>query len=100
MAPVHHHDVHHYGVLRLAGRKQYARALGLLLHGLTAPTQVVNAITVATYKKYALVSLIHAGARPPPPPAGLPLHTFSTALSPSDSVSGSCGVFYTELLVH
>lgn len=45
-----------------AGRKQYARAVGLFLHGLTAPTQVVNAITVATYKKYALVSLIHTGA--------------------------------------
>ena len=45
-----------------AGRKQYARAVGLFLHGLTAPTQVVNAITVATYKKYALVSLIHMGA--------------------------------------
>ncbi len=50
---------------RRAGRKAYARALGLLLHGLTAPTQVVNAITVAMYKKYALVSLIHAGAASP-----------------------------------
>ena len=33
----------------------------MFLQGLTAPTYVVNAITIATYKKYALVSLIHTG---------------------------------------
>ncbi|KAK9823017.1 hypothetical protein WJX81_007287 [Elliptochloris bilobata] len=57
----------YYGGMVHTGRKQYARALGLFLHGLTAPTQVVNAITVATYKKYALVSLVHAGEVPPLP---------------------------------
>ncbi len=33
----------------------------MFVQGLTAPTFVVNAITIATYKKYALVSLIHSG---------------------------------------
>lgn len=50
-------------VLVCAGRKQWARALELFLQGLTAPTMVCSAITAATYKKYALVSLIHAGGR-------------------------------------
>lgn len=36
----------------------------MLLQGLTAPTFVVNAITVAIYKKYVLVSLIHNGETP------------------------------------
>jgi hypothetical protein len=45
-----------------AGRKALPRALELFLQGLTAPTLVCSAITAATYKKYALVSLIHAGA--------------------------------------
>lgn len=44
-----------------AGRRRYSEALQIFLQGLTAPTHVVNAITVATYKKYALVSLIHNG---------------------------------------
>ena len=48
-------------LLLCAGRKQWARALELFLQGLTAPTMVCSAITAATYKKYALVSLIHAG---------------------------------------
>lgn len=33
----------------------------MFLYTLTAPTMVVNAITMAAYKKYVLVSLIHAG---------------------------------------
>jgi hypothetical protein len=44
-----------------AGRKQLSRALELFLQGLTAPTYVCSAITAATYKKYAVVSLIHTG---------------------------------------
>jgi hypothetical protein len=51
-----------HAVCACAGRKQWARALELFMQGLTAPTMVCSAITAATYKKYALVSLIHAGA--------------------------------------
>ena len=54
-----------------AARRQYSRALDLLLQALTAPTMVVNAITMAAYKKYVLVSLIHKGSQktvPPSPP--------------------------------
>ena len=47
-----------------AGRKQYPDALRMLLHALTAPTFVVNAITMAAHKKHVLVSLIHAGGCP------------------------------------
>ena len=49
------------GVLPNAGRRRYPEALQIFLQGLTAPTYVVSAITVAMYKKYALVSLIHNG---------------------------------------
>ena len=44
-------------------RRRYACALELLLTAITAPTQVVNAITVACLKKYVLVSLIHRWER-------------------------------------
>ena len=44
-----------------SGRKHYREALQLLLQALTAPTMVVNAITVAAYKKFVLVHLIHSG---------------------------------------
>ena len=43
------------------GRRRYAHALQLLLTGITAPTMVLNAITVASMKKWILVSLLHAG---------------------------------------
>eukprot|EP00798_Chlamydomonas_sp_ICE-L_P025440 gene25440-11100_t len=49
------------------GRKQYARALDLLLQALTAPSMTGNAIVVAAYKKYVLTSLIHSGAVCPLP---------------------------------
>lgn len=49
------------GACQIAGRRRYPEALHMFLQGLTAPTFVVNAITIATYKKYALVSLIHSG---------------------------------------
>ena len=49
------------GACESAGRRRYPEALHMFLQGLTAPTFVVNAITIATYKKYALVSLIHSG---------------------------------------
>lgn len=44
-----------------AGRRRYSEALQIFLQGLTAPSHVVNAITIAMFKKYALVSLIHNG---------------------------------------
>ena len=49
------------GLASCAGRRRYPEALQIFLQGLTAPTYVVNAITVATYKKYTLVCLIHNG---------------------------------------
>ncbi|KAL3139708.1 hypothetical protein ABBQ38_004017 [Trebouxia sp. C0009 RCD-2024] len=52
----------YYGGMIHIGRRRYSEALQIFLQGLTAPTHVVNAITVATYKKYALVSLIHNGS--------------------------------------
>ena len=33
----------------------------MFLFALTAPTMVVNAITMAAFRKHALVSLIHTG---------------------------------------
>ena len=45
----------------LTGRKQYGPALERLLAVLTAPSMVVNAITLTAYKKYVLVSLIQHG---------------------------------------
>lgn len=44
-----------------AGRKHYARALELFMLGLTAPSVVKSAITLAIFKKHVLVSLIHLG---------------------------------------
>ncbi len=46
-----------------SGRKRYARALELLVQALSAPTLVSNAITLACYRKYVLVALIHSGER-------------------------------------
>ena len=46
---------------RAAGRRKYSQALQALIQGLTVPSYAVNAIAIATYKKYALVSLIHNG---------------------------------------
>lgn len=42
-------------------RRRYARAIQLLLTAATAPTMVLNAITVACLKKLILVSLLHTG---------------------------------------
>ena len=51
-------------VAAMAGVRRYADALELFLYGLTAPTMVLNAITMCSYKKYILVSLVHTGAPP------------------------------------
>ena len=42
----------------IAGRRHYKAALGRLQAVLTAPTMVVNAITLAAYKKWLLLGLI------------------------------------------
>ena len=47
--------------------RRYADALELFLYGLTAPTMVLNAITMCSYKKYILVSLLHTGTPPQKP---------------------------------
>lgn len=51
----------YYGGMVLTGLRQYVRAQNLYLAAITAPTQVLNAITVACLKKYTLVSLIVSG---------------------------------------
>lgn len=56
-------------------RRRYPRALELLLTALTAPTMVLNAITVACLKKFMLLSLVHSGAVPPLPKHTAPLVT-------------------------
>lgn len=57
----------YYGARIHTGRKKYGEALQLLLQALTAPTMVVNAITMTCYKKYVMVSLMHIGSVPPLP---------------------------------
>ena len=44
-----------------AGLKEHEKALTMFLFALTAPTMVVNAITMAAFRKHVLVSLIHTG---------------------------------------
>lgn len=56
-------------------RRRYGHALDLLLTAITAPTMVLNAITLACLKKYMLVSLVHAGAVPPLPKYTAPIVT-------------------------
>lgn len=74
----------YYGGLLEIGRRHYARALELLLTALTAPTMVLNAITVACLKKFMLVSLIHAGTVP-----ALPKHTAALVLRASKTECGA-----------
>ncbi|GFR52513.1 hypothetical protein Agub_g15070, partial [Astrephomene gubernaculifera] len=57
----------YYGGMVCIGRKQYPRALELLLQCLTAPAVAGNAIVAAAYKKYVLVCLLHAGQLLPLP---------------------------------
>ncbi|CAK0785025.1 hypothetical protein CVIRNUC_008230 [Coccomyxa viridis] len=52
----------YYGGMIYTGLKEHAKALAMFLFALTAPTMVVNAITMAAFRKHALVSLIHTGA--------------------------------------
>ncbi|MEW5306054.1 MAG: hypothetical protein WDW36_008554 [Sanguina aurantia] len=57
----------YYGGMLCLGRGQLARSTDLFLHALTAPATTGNAIVVACYKKYVLVSLLHLGHLPPLP---------------------------------
>ncbi len=59
-----HTNALQFGVSHAVGVKNYSKALNMFLYTLTAPTMVVNAITMAAYKRYVLVSLIHAGGAP------------------------------------
>ncbi|KAL4423543.1 hypothetical protein ABPG77_006566 [Micractinium sp. CCAP 211/92] len=65
----------YYGALIEIGRRRYAHALDLLLTAITAPTMVLNAITLACLKKFMLVSLVHAGAVPQLPKYTAPIVT-------------------------
>ena len=49
-------------ILTCAGLKEHEKALTMFLFATTAPTMVVNAITMAAFRKHVLVSLIHTGA--------------------------------------
>lgn len=79
-----------------AGRKQYPEALQLLLQALTAPTMVVNAITVAAFKKYTLVSLIHSGENK----AGRLAANQDCVLAPMDNHVGEEEVPSSRMLGH
>jgi COP9 signalosome complex subunit 3 len=61
----------YYGSMIELGRKRYDRALDLLNLAITAPTSVVNAITIACLKRWVLVSVIHHPERGVP---SLPRH--------------------------
>ncbi|OAE24292.1 hypothetical protein AXG93_1052s1150 [Marchantia polymorpha subsp. ruderalis] len=49
------------------GLKRFGKALEFFQHAITAPATVLNAITIAAYKKFVLVCLIHNGQVPPFP---------------------------------
>ncbi len=44
-----------------AARRKYSAAIETFMIAMTAPMYQVNAIAVAAWKKYVLVSLIHTG---------------------------------------
>jgi len=52
---------YYYGGMIYVGVKQYGKALDFFRLGFTAPAVVLSAIMVECYKKYVLVSLLHAG---------------------------------------
>ncbi|GBG42279.1 hypothetical protein CBR_g75710, partial [Chara braunii] len=51
----------YYGGTVYIGLKRFNKALQLFHHAITAPSTVLNAITIAAYKKFVLVSLIVNG---------------------------------------
>ncbi|CAK9204856.1 unnamed protein product [Sphagnum troendelagicum] len=51
----------YYGGMIHIGLKQFGKALEFFQHAITAPATVLNAITIAAYKKFVLVSLIQLG---------------------------------------
>eukprot|EP00897_Mesotaenium_endlicherianum_P004396 jgi/Mesen1/3985/ME000210S03225 len=57
----------YYGGMLLIGLKRFQKALEFFSYAITAPSLVLNAITVACYKKFILVSLIVTGQLAPLP---------------------------------
>ncbi|KAG6548598.1 hypothetical protein Mapa_010087 [Marchantia paleacea] len=57
----------YYGGMLYIGLKRFGKALEFFQHAITAPATVLNAITIAAYKKFVLVCLIHNGQVPPFP---------------------------------
>ncbi|KAK3264603.1 hypothetical protein CYMTET_26676 [Cymbomonas tetramitiformis] len=57
----------YYGGMLQVGLKNFSQALKMFLNALTAPSIALNAITVASYKKYAILSLIYSGQIQPFP---------------------------------
>lgn len=57
----------YYGGMIYIGLKRFGKALECFQHAITAPATVLSAITIETYKKYVLVSLIHNGQVSPFP---------------------------------
>ncbi|CAN1817600.1 COP9 signalosome complex subunit 3, partial [Linum perenne] len=65
----------YYGGMICIGQKQFKKALELLHSVVTAPMSPISAIAIESYKKYALVSLIHHGQLS----SNLPKYTSSAA---------------------
>lgn len=57
----------YYGGMIYIGLKKFSKALEFFQHAITAPTTALNAITIAAFRKYVLVSLIQNGQVPPFP---------------------------------
>ncbi|XP_073393390.1 COP9 signalosome complex subunit 3 isoform X1 [Physcomitrium patens] len=57
----------YYGGMIYIGLKKFSKALEFFQHAITAPTTALNAITIAAFGKYVLVSLIQNGQVPPFP---------------------------------
>lgn len=57
----------YYGGMVYIGLKKFSKALEFFQHAITAPTTALNAITIAAFRKYVLVSLIQNGQVPPFP---------------------------------
>lgn len=54
----------YYGGMAYCGMKSWPKALEMFQHAITAPAMALNAITVASYKKFVVVSLIHSDEVP------------------------------------
>ncbi|CAN1817598.1 COP9 signalosome complex subunit 3, partial [Linum perenne] len=80
----------YYGGMICIGQKQFKKALELLHSVVTAPMSPISAIAIESYKKYALVSLIHHGQLS----SNLPKYTSSAA---QRNLKNYCQQHYIEL---